>query len=107
MYLTRVEFECLREPQASSLLYLRGERDKLARELAFEFDTEIKSAWIDDIISYRAPNSGRAHAEKHLIDNRRFDTIKDLDVLYRLSLRIAKLERLACGIPIGSELAQA
>src|SRR6266853_1340973 len=105
--LTPTAFKTLPEHFLNDLLFLRGQRDAIARYLSIILSNEEDDGLIEQIVTYQSANSAY-HRLKRSINshwgNARYGfphfTADAMDALYLVSIRIARIERERCHIEI-------
>ena len=117
MPFTENDWNHLPEPERSSLTFLRGLRDALARDIQREalsfggdedYEDDVRE-WVEDICRAQYYNSALAHL-CNVFNAQQANTSPYADqavLLVKVSLRIARLERQACGVPVRGQLATA
>lgn len=103
-----IAFEVLSETEKNNLLFLRGLRAELEKEvfsdLTWNVDDDAARRHLDKLILFTDPASGFQSMKKIFVDHDRFGCINQLMCLRAVCYRIARLEREACGIPLKGEL---
>lgn len=94
-------FETLPRELSENLLFLRGQRDHLAREIASVIvgSPERIGKLLDDIATYNNPQSAFGQLRFDLVQMPGgISHIDALEALLKVSVRIARIEREQCGI---------
>lgn len=102
MICTKYEAEdFLKSPSGKVLSRVRAERDLLARDIEIMFNTSKSAEWIESMVTHDDwQSSSRAKLIEHFKDDHSFEMCKRVEAFDMLCLRVARLEREACGLTI-------